>query len=127
MKSFAKKLIILFCVMLINVLLAIPTVHFIKLSQRHVGHPLSGVLIFVVVLLSLFCLVFLIMHALIFKNTPPAFSPYQKYRGLLFSLVLLINSIYWLLALTLADSSCYQCGGFSPVIFFWINKAWIIH
>jgi len=126
MKSYKKKFIIIFCVLLINVLLALPTVHFIKLSQRHVGHPLNGILLLVVFLQSLFCLVLFLMHVLTIKKASPELSAYQKYKGIIFSSVLLINSTYWILALILADSACYQCGGFSPAIFFWVNKTWII-
>ncbi len=121
-----KKLGIgLLTVIAMNISFAFFTVKFVKLGQKHLGHPFQLVLFILNLLPLIFLSTILLLEFVAISKIKMEFGDIKTYGVILTTSLLLLNSLYWFFALLLADG-CFGCGGSCHLLYFWIPKEWIL-
>jgi hypothetical protein len=103
-----------------NLYLCYAMVQFLIRAQGHVGDPLIPPFIIIITIIFLLSIFYSAFEPLAPKSC--AKKAFYRY----FSIIIIFNALYWIIALILADGACIKCGGFSPFIYFWVPKSWLL-
>lgn len=108
-------------ILAVNWLLTIPTRHFIELAQHHIDHTANLALLAASAFVALFLTAALLLLTVKRNEVQKDNERRQLGTYITIAAILLVNTSYWFLAFLNTDSACIKCGGFSTLMYFWLN------